>query len=715
MIAHGNRCAIRIGGGFFHSRGMAAKIEGILGAAVDDLEGVGPARGRALRALGVETLGDLLEYFPRDYQRESAEAAIDQLRASEDIQSARGEVIAVNYIPARPRARFEATIADERGRCGAVWFNAAWMRSKVHPGAHVLLRGKVRFFRGIPQFTQPKFEIVEAVAVPLGVEDSFRLHPIYPASEQIPSEVIARVIEANLPKALEVVDEWFPEDLRSRRGLIGRRDAYRLIHRPATLREAMSARRRIMYDELMILQLGLGVGKRLREGRLAAPVLRADKLLDERIRRRFPFDLTEAQRRAVWEILHDIKSGRPMNRLLQGDVGSGKTVVALYAMLVAVANRMQSALLAPTEVLAEQHFLTMTSALKESSVRIGLFTHRTKQAARRKLQRDLADGVIHLAIGTQALIQEDMEFANLGLVVVDEQHRLGVRQRAHLKGKGMAPHYLVMTATPIPRTLALSYFADFDVTTIDELPPGRQPIGTRWLRRREEQQAYDFIRQQVALGRQAYIVLPQIQEDVTDDSRSVLREYERLKEGPLRGLRLGILHGQMATQEKQSAMAAFRDGEVDVLLATTVIEVGIDVPNATVIVIDNADRFGLSQLHQLRGRVGRGRHESHCLLIADADEEAAARLDAMVRTASGFKIAEMDLKLRGPGEFFGTRQHGLPEFKLADVTSEMGLLAAARDDALAILAQDPRLAGHPALRKALRRQIGDSVDLVAVG
>jgi ATP-dependent DNA helicase RecG len=407
-----------------------------------------------------------------------------------------------------------------------------------------------------------------------------------------------------------------------------------------------------------------------------------------------------------------------MNRLLQGDVGSGKTVVALYAMLTAVANKLQAALLAPTEVLAEQHFLTISSLLNDSGVKIGLYTSRTKREARGSILKDLAAGKIHLAIGTQALIQEDIEFANLGLVVVDEQHKLGVKQRATLKGKGYSPHYLVMTATPIPRTLALSYFADFDLSTIDHLPPGRQPIKTKWLRTAQAIQAYDFIREQVAAGRQAYIVLPQIDDDGISENKSVKTEFDRLSKGPLSGLRLATLHGQMSTEEKQSTMLSFRDRQTDVLIATTVIEVGIDVPNASVILIDNADRFGLSQLHQLRGRVGRGKDASVCMLISDPPTDTAEqRLKAMIKTTNGFDIAEMDLQLRGPGEFFGTRQHGLPEFKMADVTQELEMLHQAREDALAILTEDPRLMKqeHRELRKALGEQFGETLALAQVG
>jgi ATP-dependent DNA helicase RecG len=378
---------------------------------------------------------------------------------------------------------------------------------------------------------------------------------------------------------------------------------------------------------------------------------------------------------------------------------------------------MQSALLAPAEVLAEQHYLTLTNLLRDSSVKIDLFTGRTKRQGRKKIA-GLSDGSVHIAVGTQALIQEDIEFANLGLVVVDEQHKLGVQQRAVLKSKGLAPHYLVMTATPIPRTLALSYFADFDVSSIDELPPGRQPIRTKWVRSSQAGKVYEFIRTQVAAGRQAYIVLPRIDDDGLDDSKSVTKEFDRLSRGPLSGLRLAMLHGQISTEDKQAAMISFRDGTTDVLVSTTVIEVGIDVPNATVMLIGDADRFGLSQLHQLRGRVGRGSEKSHCLLLSDAvGESAEARLNALTQTSDGFEIAELDLKLRGPGEFFGTRQHGLPEFKLADLTNETELLQLARDDAIELLRSDPNLRAseHQFLRKALRAQIGDTLELAQIG
>lgn len=686
-----------------------------LATPIEELTGVGPARAKSFRSLGVDTLGDLLEYFPRDYQFESSELAIRELR-SDQIQTVRGEVVAVNYVPTRPRPRFEATIDDGTAKCALTWFNAAWMRTKLHPGLYIRVKGKVGYFRNIPQMINPKWEPVEPNADWI---DQSQFRAIYPATAKLPSEVIEKIIAENLDAAVSEVEEWFDQQLLVKHRLMRRAEAYRRIHRPANLKDAMAARRRLIYDELMLMQLGLGLSKRLRDGRLSAPILRIDKLLDERIRKRFPFMLTPAQQNAIYEILHDLQSGRPMNRLLQGDVGSGKTIVALYAMLTAVANRMQAAILAPTEVLAEQHYLTLSNLLKDSSVTIELFTSRTKRQSKNALTKALADGRIHLAVGTQALLQQDIDFANLGLVVVDEQHRLGVRQRASLKSKGLSPHYLVMTATPIPRTLSLSYFADFDLSIIDQLPPGRQPIQTSWLKGKQGAKAHEFIREQVEAGHQAYVVLPKIDDDGTDESKSVLTEFDRLSKGPLAGLRLAVLHGQMPTEEKQAVMSAFRAHETDVLIATTVIEVGIDVPNATVMLIDDADRFGLAQLHQLRGRVGRGADRSYCLLLTsgDAAGPSAQRLESMTLTTDGFQLAETDLQLRGPGQFFGTRQHGLPEFKLADLTSEMELLAQARDDAMALLAADPQLSSpsHAALRKALRAQLGADITLAQIG
>ncbi|MEM6315353.1 MAG: ATP-dependent DNA helicase RecG, partial [Planctomycetota bacterium] len=581
------------------------------------------------------------------------------------------------------------------------------------PGSHVRVRGKVRLFRGLPQMTQPKWEPVDD-DTPTTDEAMFR--PIYAATADLSSDEIVAIVKDNIDVMLADVGEWFDDSLLRKHQLPGRAEAYRLVHMPSSWREALAGRRRLVFDELMLLQLGLQIGRREREGRLSAPVLRIDKTLDGRIRGRFPFDMTRAQQNAVFQIAADLKSGRPMNRLLQGDVGSGKTVVALYAMLIAVANKMQCAFLAPTEVLAEQHYRNLTKMLDGSKVGVDLVTGRTKRAG--KTVGPAMFDTTDIAVGTQALLQKDIDFANLGLVIIDEQHKLGVKQRGHLMNAGTSPHYLVMTATPIPRTLALSYLSDFDVTTLDELPPGRQPIRTYHLKPRERKKAYDFVRRQVEEGRQAYVVLPQIDDDGLSDTASVRKHFDDLKKKYLKDLRIGMMHGQLPPNEKQQAMADFRSGALDVLVSTTVIEVGVDVPNATVMVIESADRFGLSQLHQLRGRVGRGEHASFCVLVSDATTpDSQERIAAMCRTNDGFEIAETDLKLRGPGDFFGTRQHGLPPMKIADVTKELELLKLAKDDAAALLADDPNLekSEHAALRGALLKTYGETLDLAQVG
>jgi len=686
-----------------------------LDSPVESLAPMTARRATLLRQLGLHSLRELIEHFPTRYQYEAAEGVVADLVPGQ-IHTVRGEVVACDYIAGRGKPRFEATLQDEHGeKLAIVWFNGHYFRKAIRPGLMIRVQGTVKVFRNIPQMANPKMQRVDSDDEAI-VES--RIRAIYPASADLKSDEIERILADHVPTALPLIEEYLGDDLRARHGLITRPEAYQLMHQPKTLRDGAAARRRLIYDELLLMQLGLGISKSLRDGRVTAPKLKVDKTLDERIRRRFPFDLTAAQTRAIHQILRDVQSGAPMNRLLQGDVGSGKTSVAVYAMLVAVANKMQAAILAPTEVLAEQHYLTLSNLLRDSSVQIGLFTQRTKRLSKGAINRDLSEGRMHLAIGTQALLQQDIEFANLGLVVIDEQHKLGVKQRAKLKTKGYSPHYLVMTATPIPRTLALSYFADFDLSVIDELPPGRTPIKTSLFRSEQSAPAWDFVRTQVEAGRQAYVVLPQIEDSPMEDVKSVKSEFDRLNKGPLKGLRLLMLHGEMATDDKQAVMHAFRNHQADVLVATTVIEVGVDVVNATVMVIESAERFGLAQLHQLRGRVGRGSHESYCVLVSDArTDDALARLQAMCQTHDGFEIAEIDLQQRGPGQFFGTRQSGLPEMKLADITREMELLQICRADAQDILAKDPRLAdsSRRSLRNALVRQFGGSLQLASVG
>lgn len=667
--------------------------------------------------LGLHSVSQLIEYFPRDYRTETEERAIAQLEG-ELIQTVRGEVVACDFIN-RGRPRFEATIEDGEHRLALVWFNGHYWQDKIVPGKILRVRGRVKFFRGFPQMSNPKTQFVSGDTPTI---DQAIYRPVYPATASLKTEQLETIVRDALADFGEKIPEWFEPELLQLRDMIPRASAYAWVHRPADAVEAAQARRRLVYDELMLLQIALMLGKRARADRISAPVVRVDQLLDQRIRKRFPFALTDAQQRVAWEILADMKRGMAMNRLVQGDVGSGKTVVALYAMLACIANKLQTVLLAPTEVLAEQHFISLSNFLSGSGVKVELFTGRTKRTSKSTksgaLSR-LTSGEIHLAIGTQALLQADIEFGNLGLVVVDEQHKLGVQQRAVLRGKGLLPHYLIMTATPIPRTLALSYFADFDVSTIDELPPGRRPIDTRRIPREHVEKAWQFVKEQIGLGRQAYVVVPRIGDDPTSesDTASVQELFTQLSTGPLKDLRLAALHGRLSSEEKQSVMADFRSGLINVLISTTVIEVGVDVANATVMVIESAEQFGLSQLHQLRGRVGRGAEQSYCLLISDSiGEEANARLAVMCQTGDGFEIAEADLRLRGPGDFFGTRQHGLPQLKVADLSQEIEMLKICRHDAEQILDRDPQLRTpvHQHLRRALVTRFGDGIGLSTV-
>lgn len=681
---------------------------------LSSLPEIGAARAKKLREIGLNSLRDLLEYFPRRYQFEAGEGLIEDLE-EDQVHSVRGRIVAVDYNTSGAKARFQATLDDGENRLALTWFGSAFLRGKITPGMLLRVRGKVTFFREMPQMVNPKWEVVDDDAQTI-VESKFR--PIYGAGAGVTSEAIEMMVGKVLHHSKNLFEEIFDRSLLEKNRLVGRCEAMEKIHRPKNHAEAYAARRRLVYDELMLLQIGLQVARRNNEGRLSAPVVRVDRLLDERIRKRFPYQLTRAQESAAFEIVRDMKSGRAMNRLLQGDVGSGKTAVALYAMLVAVANKLQSALLAPTEVLAEQHFLSLSTFMKDSGVRVELFTQRTKRESKALLE-SLREGEIHIAVGTQALIQKDVDFANLGLVVIDEQHRLGVRQRAHLRDKGLSPHYLVMTATPIPRTLALSFFADFDVTTIHELPPGRGVTETHWLRKPGAFQAWERIKKEVEQGHQAFVVVPRIEGDALDDEvRSLDIVFNELRNGPLNSLRLAELHGRMSSEEKVDVMNRFRTREIDVLCATTVIEVGVDYPNATVMVIESADQFGLAQLHQLRGRVGRGEARSYCMLISDAPTpESVKRLEAMVNTDDGFALAEEDLRQRGPGDFFGTRQSGLPDLKVADLTQELEMLKIARQDAMGLIEADPQLRSqrHRPLRTELLRRFGDSLGLGGIG
>lgn len=680
------------------------------------LPGVGPKRAESFARLGVRTIGDLLEYVPVRHERteERLVANLDEGMTASIV----GQVTAVRLQGGRFGRSVAATVTDNSARCGAVWFNAPWMIDRVKPGMIVRLTGQVRGYRDRPQIVNPKITVLGGDAAPANEKNPASVAGVYPATAMLSSEQIARLIAVNLDRMLALVSEWHDADHLLKRDLAPRRWSFEVLHRPTVDADVERARRRLAYDELLLLQLATQIARRQRAASATATALHSSDEIDRRIRARFPFPLTPAQNRAVQEISADLAQARPMQRMLQGDVGCGKTVVALYAALVAIANRMQVAVMAPTELLAEQHARSIDRYLAGSRVRNALLVGGLRAAARREIIGRIAAGQLDLVVGTHALIQADVRFKRLGLVVIDEQHRFGVRQRANFRAKGPAPHYLVMTATPIPRTLAMTVFGDLDATTIDELPPGRSPIQTRMVLPSMRPAAWEFVRRQLAAGEQAYVVYPLIDESDKVEAKAATVEFERLRDVEFRGFTVGLLHGRMTTDERETVMAKFAAGSVRVLVATTVIEVGIDVPNATCMVVEHSERYGLSQLHQLRGRVGRGDKPGHCLLMTGSARAAEnERLNVLLETTDGFRIAEQDLRIRGSGEMLGVRQHGLPDLRVANLVNDGDILRSAQQDAADYLRNDPHLQNPrlAALRESLMLKYGDRLKLMGMG
>jgi len=626
---------------------------------LDTLPGVGPSLRAKLAKLGLRTIRDLLEHRPRDYQQAVGETPISNLFGEEEAVIA-GEVRRVSVRPTRRRLTvLKAAIRDGSGEISAVWFNQPWLADKLRPGTRLRLRGQLRR----NEFHVRSYDLDGASA-------TADFAPVYPASEEVTSPRLRMLVESALPYARDFGDS-LPASLRARERLPLRFDALVALHRPREAEEAEWARRRLALDELLLLQVGLA---RIREGteEATAPALREPGELVERYRRALPFELTRDQERAIAEIDADLGTAKPMQRLLQGDVGSGKTVVALYALLRAVEAGRTGALMAPTETLAEQHFLTVEPICGELGVRVALLTGSVKGEV---------EGA-QVLVGTHALIQEGVELSDLAVAVVDEQHRFGVEQRGALAA-GRSPHVLHMTATPIPRTLALTVYGDLAVTEIAKPPANRKPIVTSWVTDELSSEAYRRLRKHLDAGRQAYVVCPLIEESETSQARAAEAEAERLRRGELRDYRVGLLHGRLRPAERRELMAQFKARELDVLVSTTVIEVGVDVPNATIMIVQEADRFGLAQLHQLRGRVGRGAEQSYCLLVSRAKEEltdnARERLQALVETTDGFELAEKDLELRGEGQLLGKRQAGLSEFRFTRLRADRELLERARE------------------------------------
>ncbi|UCE98556.1 MAG: ATP-dependent DNA helicase RecG [Planctomycetota bacterium] len=677
------------------------------------LKGVGPARATAFAQLGVRTVGDLLEYFPRDWNFVPEAIKIGQMQEGFSATIV-GLVESVDYQSFRQPAIFEAALADDTGMCRIVWFHGGYLRGQLKPGQVIMASGKVSLYKHQVQMTNPKFMVLEQGC--LEPAEYFG-GGVYPALARLSGRQIKRIIRPVLDNLSELVDELYDEDFRKRTNLIGRTDAFAWIHLPPDEGKLALAKRRLKYDELFLMQLGLALRRYKCKHFSAAAAMNYTNQIDSRIRKRFPFLLTGDQDNCISEIVADMQKSEPMNRLLQGDVGSGKTVVALYAALLAVANKRQAAIMAPTEILTDQHFISMERYLKNSKVRRVLITGGLTGKKRKELLGQIRNGRIDIVVGTVALLEKDVKFANLGLVVIDEQHKFGVHQRLKLR-KQATPHCLVMTATPIPRTLAMTAFGDLDVSIIKHSPPGRVTVITRWIDSHNRQKAYEFIRERLKAKKQAYFVYPRIT-SVEENStiKAATDGWKNLAKKVFPEFTVELLHGRMPSPQKGRIMAEFRKGRIDVLVTTIVVEVGVDVPKATIMVIEGADRFGLAQLHQLRGRIGRGEDKSYCFLFAETESEVAKnRLEVMTRCNDGFEIAECDLRLRGPGELFSTRQHGLPDLKIANILDDYELLVLARKNAFELVLRDPALTGpeHKNIRRALLAKLGDSLGLADV-
>lgn len=680
----------------------APDIQG-LSRPVTSIKGVGQKIAEKLNRLGAETIWEMLYLFPRRYDDYTLMKPISRLQYGEQVT-----IIGTIWQTKVRRTRTnqpitECIINDGTGSVQATWFNQSWLAEQLPAGMQIVLSGKTDMYLGRLVFNSPEWEPLEME--PLRTR---RIVPVYPLTEGLTSTKMRELMQRVVKEWAQRVPDPLPLDIRKRRRLYSLPQAIQQTHFPDSQESIRQARRRLAYDELFMLQLGVQRQRRDWQEHTGAPLI-VEPAQFEVFMDALPFQLTGAQQRVIDEIRFDLTQDRPMNRLLQGDVGSGKTIVAAAAMVIAAWAGAQAALMAPTEILAEQHYRGLCSLLEPLGLRVALLTGSTSAADRPAIYEGIADGTIQIVIGTHALIQSAVNFRRLGVAIIDEQHRFGVDQRAALREKGpsangdvISPHLLVMSATPIPRTLALSLYGDLDMSVLDEMPPGRQEIKTRWLRATERERAYNFIRRQTAEGRQAYLIYPLVEESDMIDARAAVEEYERLSREIFPDRRVGLVHGRLRSDEKDAAMRAFAGHETDILVATSVIEVGVDVPNSTVIVIEGADRFGLAQLHQFRGRVGRGEHQSYCILIAeDVSTEAEQRLAALEATNDGFVLAERDLELRGPGEFFGRRQSGLPELRFASLLHDVEVLAMAQEDAAALFAADPQLESpeHQLLRE----------------
>jgi ATP-dependent DNA helicase RecG len=684
---------------------------------LEALPGVGPQRAKLLAKLGLVTIEDALgQHLPSRHEDRSQILPLGRLTVGE-ARTCAGTIAGISPPPrGRPRMPLTVMIRDASGFLRCVWFNQPYLARVFKRGQYLIVHGKVQpYGRGPLQMQVKDYELVED-----GEDETLhtgRLVPVYPATEGLTQRPLRRLMKRLVDGWADTIEDPLPATVREKLGLLPLGQAIRGAHFPDTDASQSLARGRLVFDDFFLLEIGLAL-RRHREGRRRGLAMNPRGDLAQRLLAGLPYTLTAAQERVRREIKMDMAEPYPMNRLLQGDVGSGKTVVAALAMVTAIEAGYQAALMAPTEILAEQHMMTLQALLEPLGARVVLLTSAVKGKARQAAVEAVESGAAACAVGTHALVQGGVAFKRLGLAVIDEQHRFGVGHRAALRGKAESPDVLVMTATPIPRTLALTLYGDLDVSVLDELPPGRKPVRTEAREEKARQKIYAFLRDEMTAGRQVYVVCPLVEESEVSDLRAATEMAERLQGQVFPERRVGLIHGRLGFLEKERVMREFKEGALHVLVATTVIEVGIDVPNASVMLVEHAERFGLSQLHQLRGRVGRGPFKSFCILLAGAaGEDGQRRIEAMTETNDGFKIAEVDLALRGPGEFFGTRQSGLPEFRVADLLRDGAVLETARREAFAVVQADPSLLApaHRRLREALLARWRGKLDLAGIG